>query len=655
VSDRKAALARRFGARAVAVAVVALLTATSCTTKHSGGGRDASAPVAKPKDAWEAALDDVSADGTFTLPAALALFDVAYGDMPGATMPAAPAPKAILDGTSALLAVEAHRSELTPAQGARLDAVLNDTSSDGGAPILVAPAAFHPGRSAVAPPTTVDPALRTAIQGEIELYRAAIAAKLGFNLPGSIVVTFPAHDLGDDTIANAQAMSDPATGAYTGCHIRVYPIISTELGDYRRLVIPHELTHCYQFAVAGSSAALARLPAWLVEGFAMWAADDLTGAVDAWWPHWLTEPATPLFRRSYDALGFYGDLAKAGFDPWSNFKAMFAAGLSNPARVAAAHGDDDAVLDVWASRTAQRPSLGPAWLTQGPSVPPGDGAAPAPLTVTDAGTPVSAKPYAAALYALSTSGDILDVTVEGHARIADGHVDTPLDAHDQYCTRPHGCACPNGGDAVPPAPLAAAGALLALTGGPDGTTATVRSKSLDDTCKQAAPVPAPTGPAHLPTDDPCQLIDRTEAEKVVGAAMPAQTEMEDDSIVERNIQAINELSHSNFDLAGTVRICIHSGAPVDAGGNAPSGSPMLAVGIESLTRGDFPSIQGVLAHTGTDVSAQIGLPAVLNIKVGTITAANLTIVFDPTHAVVVFAQSQEVALAAGKRIVELSR
>jgi hypothetical protein len=114
---------------------------------------------------------------------------------------------------------------------------------------------------------------------------------------------------------------------------------------------------------------------------------------------------------------------------------------------------------------------------------------------------VTAPAYTEKTYALASSADLIDLTITGHARIADGLVDETALGSRTFCLRADGCKCPDGSSPENAQTLRGDGALLALTGGPEGAQGTVRGRDLDCTAKDASwlfdsPSRYSGGPSH---------------------------------------------------------------------------------------------------------------------------------------------------------------
>lgn len=222
------------------------------------------------------------------------------------------------------------------------------------------------------------------------------------------------------------------------------------------------------------------------------------------WQLYLTQPGLPLFKKTYDALGFYAHLDKTGHSPWAAFRTMWST-TGNEAQFAALGATSEDFLDSWTSSMSRRATFGGAWDTSGPGITE-DSAPQFPLAVGK-GAParVATPAYMGRIYALAVSTDLIDVSITGHGRLADGSVDESSLGSGTYCLRPEGCTCPDGSSPENATDLAGSGALLALTGGPDGAQGTIQGRDLD--CKGEgaswhfdAPSRYSGGPSHTVVD-----------------------------------------------------------------------------------------------------------------------------------------------------------
>jgi hypothetical protein len=265
--------------------------------------------------------------------------------------------------------------------------------------------------------------------------------------------------------------------------------------------------HCFQWACC-SAEAFAKIPAWVIEGGAEWAAAQVMPMPDLGiedrYRKYLTNFEFSLFRSAipddkggvrlsaYEAIGFWAHLAESGVDPWTVFRSVWTS-ASTAEAFELAGANTDTFLDTWASSFLHVGNRTRAWTMEGRGVPspPDAQAIPRPLVVPANGdsSPVRANAYAIRLFAISTSADVIEISVTGHGRLSDVLVDRieVTGSPSRYCLRGvDGCECPNVPEEVPLLPLQRDSAVLALTGGPDATEATVTGMTLQQHCQQRA-------------------------------------------------------------------------------------------------------------------------------------------------------------------------
>ncbi len=292
-------------------------------------------------------------------------------------------------------------------------------------------------------------------------------AKLGVSLPGGPeffihLKQSPKYSLAGQVGAepiDAAALTDYdfiADGAPVGCTIEV-AAGPHKLGTMRATVA-HEVFHCFEVVMAGDQANWDRKPEphWLVEGAAEWAGAELAGGKDpvandergVYYEH----PATPLFNRTYDAIGFFDHMQSVGISPWSRFKAMFAAS-SNLTAYLNGVGASTEFPETEASVFFREPSGWP-WAPR-PESEPGPGSVhftPSTVAVGAGGhPPIAVARFADGVYHLSlirmsTSKPILELVVKsGNVRIrslAGADVDEVVKGDVKLCSAKSGCDCP---------------------------------------------------------------------------------------------------------------------------------------------------------------------------------------------------------------------
>jgi hypothetical protein len=218
------------------------------------------------------------------------------------------------------------------------------------------------------------------------------------------------------------------------------------------------------------------------------------------WSVYFTNPDAPLFGRSYDAIGYYAQAFGAGVDLAAAFRAVLT-DVDNPERFALAGTASNRFLDSWAPGLAQA-DWGGDWIFSGPGFPTNRPQAPGDPIVVDHGSneAVSQPPYSNHLYVIDARADLVRMEFSGRARVGDGTADVVINGPILFCTSEDGCEsdCPS--DAVLPVdrvPLRP-DALLAVSGGTDGTSGFISGTSLAEECP--TPQPSPSEP-----DEFCRL------------------------------------------------------------------------------------------------------------------------------------------------------
>jgi hypothetical protein len=316
------------------------------------------------------------------------------------------------------------------------------------------------------------------------------------------------------------------------CRIGVNPAGDALQGRDWSVTLAHEVWHCFQAVLLGlprlRKFGTAAQTKWIIEGQAEWVGEEVAGPDPrealGWWFQYLSHPQTPLFSRTYDAIGFYAHVAErcgGGAYVWSILQGMLDKIPDNLASYdAATAGCDAHFLDSWASGFFRDPARGAEWDTTGTAIPSGGTAAAALqgkiLTLANGQhEPLFAGQLTNSIYMLTSRADILRVGVLGHARLSGvGGSDHLLVGEMAFCTRVGGCACPAGSayQGPPLTPLTSP-VDLALTGGPEGTGTRVAlaGLSLDNFCQKK---PAPLPGSALP--NPCTLVTLSDVEDIVG-------------------------------------------------------------------------------------------------------------------------------------------
>jgi hypothetical protein len=270
-----------------------------------------------------------------------------------------------------------------------------------------------------------------------------IASDIGhpLNLTLSVVIN-PTQKEGAKT--DAYAAPEDASGGQDGpatqCVMYVNPLLyKAKNTAYVKLVLAHEVFHCFEAMDYPNIEAWSHAPAWLIEGESEWVGATIEPAEDTWWTKYLTDLKTPLFSQTYDAIGFYSLMQASGDDTWHLLDPMLRAGSSAAAYALASNTTLD--LD-WASSFARQSSFGTGWDASGPGIT--DARYNPDASILRNGTDLTAKvaPYANALIKFNPSSDVVDIapgTINSRMHEANG--DTVNNPDNTYCV--HDCdQCP---------------------------------------------------------------------------------------------------------------------------------------------------------------------------------------------------------------------
>jgi hypothetical protein len=309
------------------------------------------------------------------------------------------------------------------------------------------------------------------------------------------------------------------------CEITVYPLIfggtppTANLSDAFRLLMAHEVVHCYQNSVIsyeenGGDGPLT-VPQWISEGSATYIATLYKHAPEPatpsfWVPYgWLGIPNKELLRRSYDAVGWYSMVARAtGNDLTKELAPAWLAWVSGgeDAFITALGGDDPAVEAAWAPSLLHAPQWGDAWDTPGIGVPPGAKPATVDDTIAAEDVPFSVQiaPYAAIVDKETTVADgLVEVGLDnGLASVHDLGTTDVLDFSDQlFCIGTAcddtGLTCPGSPKKVKPIPLTVP-FYVAAGGSTKLGTLTLENISAPTTASTPMQLPKAAGPCTFP-------------------------------------------------------------------------------------------------------------------------------------------------------------
>ncbi|MBI4943742.1 MAG: hypothetical protein HY830_23625 [Actinobacteria bacterium] len=481
--------------RLLALTVAAVLLGTGCAGPPDPATSEGPAPAPAAESGFDRLLHQVRQDGTVERATALAAFSVAIGPVPGA--PAVSDATGVRpSGTAAVWWTLAHWRELDAEQQGAVRGALLDRHT--------APAAFVAAGSGDPdlPCATADSPDSGRLRPVLDAAVSDIARRLGRSLRIPVHLAMNRgqrenHPDGSLTVMYTYPCrgGGPADGTRpTGCTIHVNPhALDAGFSDAdRSAFLVHEAMHCYVLDLLGPAAE--DLAPWLQEGIPMWVQVALRGgdakATEKWY-RYLRPDRRSLFARSYDAIGFYAQLAGSGVDVWSRIDPMLRAfGTGGNAGAWRACGARAAFLRGWAPGTLHGRRPGAAWDITGYGIPPtrpgqvttarlapGDTArAQAPAAGVDV-VPMILPPDA--VVTLTAVG-----RPEGLLGSTDGDHPVPDLLATPVCTTTGGCSCPEGSPAagVRLPGVAAGPADLAITGGLAKATVTVTVTTLAERC-----------------------------------------------------------------------------------------------------------------------------------------------------------------------------
>ncbi|MGC5224738.1 hypothetical protein ACPW96_19405 [Micromonospora sp. DT81.3] len=336
------------------VAVLACSTCVSCTSEPP----ERSEP---PTSAYQQLTSRIGVNGEISLDLALDAFATVVGPVPGGNRIDS-STIGTTSGTFAVRWVLGHLASLTEDQLTAIRAALAPGSDDG----LI------------------------ELSQDIQKYTEELAAELADAFPDFAPMPFEVYAMSEpyqedglsDLEIEATATPGPGSklhGDFDLCTIQVYPVAIENFrnresdpdgaGEHFRFIMTHELMHCHQYALAPIVERVARMPDWISEGSAEWGAYVMSAptyppGTDDWWAGFFETPKTPLFQRTYDALGFFFESDR----PWQLLQDAYALDWAVESRNQDVldllrRESDGLALSDWAGNFMQDPDLGPAWVT----------------------------------------------------------------------------------------------------------------------------------------------------------------------------------------------------------------------------------------------------------------------------------------------------
>lgn len=475
--------------RALAAVVAAVLALGGCESVPGQPTADMTM--------WELIQRSTNPDGTMSLPAAKVRFSYLFEPLPGVTMPVAKAdpPGFRVSGTTALNAMIAHWSELTNAQRDVVAKVITPPKE---------PPRFR-----------ADNQLETAVRAEVENdirefgnrtgYTGITSSKIKVVLWRSEYYGNRAwtHVLGsgEEVIENDTRHDKvDAGGPAHRCETYIPPSsVANGMSNDLKVTIAHEVFHCFQGFLYPDVEHYRAGASWVHDGYAEFAATEITGAAfPTTWPNYLSQ-SVPLFDRADSAMGWWSHLQYLGHDSWKLLTQLWLTGVTDSYTVyKAVHGNDDDVYDTWAASRLRQPGFGDDWEVHGVGVP---GLA-SLVQVT------SAQAGAAEVFPLMADPVRLDTSdVTGIVRI---NAANPMTFHDNaayqdkhitegdYCLGEK-CTCPKDTERAGLEITPVQGPLwVALPGGEAGNELVSDVVSLEDYCRRKPPERKKTRPHDQP-------------------------------------------------------------------------------------------------------------------------------------------------------------
>jgi hypothetical protein len=421
----------------------------------------------------------IGANGLPSLPTVLQAFDKLVSPMPGAPHRPGVLGEAV-DASAAIRWAFAYRDQLSPEQQEALNAVLTAP----GGPVVGPSEAegeeakrHHPLSAAQADP----------LQQQFETWTRAAEVRLkGHNQ----VFNHPIRVRYDPTIKDyGQAVPEWVFGVGNDCKVTFGPLANDPVEGPATAV--HELIHCLEgehWQPGGQS------PDWITEGLAAWGEAEImqewigraAPSVRPYMEGWLKDPGADLFRRSYDAIGYWALVKKQGLDPWMLLPQVAQLGSGAAGNVPAYAFLTDAIdlTTAWGPSLAASPPDGAVWDLPSPAAL----AASGPYKKTRLG---NGQRYGAvsnsrggAAAALDIRADVVRIeTLDAVGTFRPrGGADQELFPEQLFCARPGGCRCDDG--SLLPARRISRGRALIGISAPDRAGAYLaRGERVDAACR----------------------------------------------------------------------------------------------------------------------------------------------------------------------------
>ena len=439
-------------------------------------------------------LNNLPKDGTVDKNSALEAFALTIGPLPGVSVPSGPPMTTSIDGSGPVRWLFGHFSELTQAQQTAVMGYIKPLPTT-----HMVLTAYRVGSANTRAPRAQDYNL---VQSIIDTAETSIAEKIGRKLGIPISFDLSATPAADPTVDGSTWLYDThlkEVGTPGSCDMLLYPRSWAGPSEELTETLYHEVFHCFQGSLQPVKYYYdtTSAPDWLFEGSANWAGDTLAGSAtgdSGWWKKYLEDPTTPLFQRTYDAMGFFAQMNVSGINPWTTLDTMILAAApdkgSAPAYAAGLGSQQDLFETTWGSSFLRNSALGAGWDTTGPGITTAKFEPSTTVVSNGSNRPADVAGYTNYIMGLNVTADVVTINTGSHSRL---HSDTPTGyAADNpagtYCAASGGCNCPSGSarSGLPALPAIPAGTYyLSDNGGSGGDQMSVSGQSLDDYCNTA--------------------------------------------------------------------------------------------------------------------------------------------------------------------------
>lgn len=440
-------------------------------------------------------LKGIRRDGSVPPRVALQEFALLYGALPGVPRPAGPSSGR---GTTAIAMALANRGAFTAAQRQAIDRRIE------GGTVAARRGLRGPGD----PVLTPSPQYQTLVDGFVAAYSALLGTALPFpvktyttptQLGTSLADAFPTDN------ALKQKLVSPDQ-----CRVRIFPSGKAANPAFFRLIVAHEVFHCFQFAVQPAWPSIGN---WIMEGMADWAALTVVPSTAAIGggnlATYFSTPTAHLTARVYDAVGFWGAVHQ--YVPgglWPRVRPVLLGG-GGLASFLAAGGDSPELRQAVASAMF-RNGLGPAWRQTVPLLYKVPGSE-VPFVLVTASGPLVAPALTNGVYLVRPpSGPKLVHTDNTSGFLRGGTQADEGDVNGAWFCVGGTCQCKAGEDsAIPPHKEAFTGVVLGFNGGSQTAVGSVQVRDPKEFCtKKQKPKPgAPSGPAESNGDPHLTTMD----------------------------------------------------------------------------------------------------------------------------------------------------